>query len=692
MLTTIARDPRRLGLLAAGTALAMFAAQASSAAEKGTRRADAKTVRASADTATAAIPQIRATVPSSFKTAIEHARRGDERQAMAAAASLSDPVAKALVEWLLIRGGTIDRDYARIASFARSHAHWPAMTLVRRRAEAALYKAAPSPETILTFFNGNPPSSAEGRLALAGAYLARGERARAGELARFIWQRDPLSEGREKEIVASFGEALRPEDHRARYSGLLFREEAGAGLRAAQRLGGGDLALAKAWAAAIRRDKNAAALLDAVPAEYKKHSGFLLSLLRHLRREDRFQDAMIVLAKAPREAQALGDSDEWWEERRIIARHMLDKGDPASAYTVASQHVGESPVERAESEFMAGWLALRFLKRPDLAEGHFTRLSQDVATPISLARAYYWLGRTAEARGAGDQARQRYAQAARHGATFYGQLALNKIGRTKLALPPAPQPTSAERSGFANYDLVRAARLLASAGQNELAISFLSALVDHFGSPGTLALLCELANEIGEPRHAVMVGKKATQKGQPLETYAYPISALPRYTPVREIEPALVFAIARQESVFDAKAVSPVGARGLMQLMPGTAKMMAKAHRMPYTPARLTGDPAYNLQLGSAFLADLVDDYRGNYIMAFAAYNAGPGRVREWINKYGDPRTGQIDPIDWIERIPFTETRNYVQRVMENMQVYRARLNSGAPLQIERDLRRGSEG
>ncbi len=624
--------------------------------------------------------------------AIERAVRGDVAGATAAAQALNDPVARDLVEWLLIRGGSIDKDWRRISAFSRSHGHWPAPTLIQRRAEQALAKADPGPDVVLAFFSGTTPVSADGRLALASAYLAKGEQSRAAGLVREVWRTETLDEDEEKDILKRFGGLLSREDRRLRMAYRLYKEDWRSGLREAQRLGAAELALARAWAAVEKKEGNAGKLLETVPAALHEDAGYIFAQAQHHRRAERYSQAADWLLRAPRDAAALGAADEWWEERRIVGRKLLDEGDAKRAYRLVSDVAGYGPATRAEAQFHAGWIALRFLGDAATAERHFAQMAQDVTTPISRARAHYWLGRANEARGGRGDARRFYEAAARHGTTFYGQLALARLGADRLQLPSMPQPSATERAAFESNPAVRAIRLLAAAGKKELAVTFFTHLAERLESPASLALLARLTEEIGEPRYTLMVGKTAVSRGYPLEAWAYPTSGIPQFQPVGPtVDTAVIYAIARQESAFNAQAVSKAGARGLMQVMPATAKATASSYGLPFSAPRLTQDAAYNAQIGSAHLGELVGKLGGSYIMTFAAYNAGKSRVNDWVERYGDPRSPEVDPVDWIERIPFTETRNYVQRVFENMQVYRARLGGGTSrLDVERDLRRGA--
>lgn len=380
---------------------------------------------------------------------------------------------------------------------------------------------------------------------------------------------------------------------------------------------------------------------------------------------------------------------QWWVERNVLARRALRNGAVASAYRIAATHGFTEGAPLADAEFLAGWIALRFLKDPARAAGHFARLEAAVGMPISLARAAYWRGRATEAGGDAAAAKAQYQRAARHLTTYYGQLAAERIGLSTApdwVVMPAVVPTAAEAQAFNTSEPAVAAELLAAIGEGRMARQFVARLVTDAKTPAGHALAAGLAQRLGQPQLAVVAGKRAGYAGTHLPAYAFPLQLVPAEG---EPEAALINAIIRQESMFDATAVSQAGARGLMQLMPATARQVARQLSESHTDQRLIADPGYNVALGSRYLADQIRGFNGSYILAVAAYNAGPGRSRQWVQDYGDPRDGGIDAVDWVESIPFNETRNYVQRVIENLQVYRWRLaGAGAPVAISADLRR----
>jgi soluble lytic murein transglycosylase len=441
-------------------------------------------------------------------------------------------------------------------------------------------------------------------------------------------------------------------------------------MRVAALAGAADLA--QAWAAVIRNDRAAPRLLELVP-ESQRGAGWIFAKAKSLRRAGKFADAASVMADAPREADALVDPDAWWIERRVLARELLDAGDARAAYEVASGHGAESAVNQADAEFHSGWIALRFLDDPERAAPHFARIAELSDGAISLGRAHYWLGRAAEAAGRSDAAEQ-YRQASTFATTYYGQLAAARLGASTGALS-MPMPTEAEKRSFGRREPVMAIRRIEAAGHRRLATALYRALADDLRSPGELALLTAMAEDGGDHHLALRIAKAAAARGIDIGALSHPVGAIPKAADIAGSGRALAYAIARQESEFNAGAVSKAGARGLLQLMPGTAQQVARSTGLAYAPERLLSDPGYNATLGAAYLGEQLARFDGSYVLTFAGYNAGPRRASEWVGRYGDPRGKDIDTVvDWIERIPFGETRSYVQRVMENYQVYKMQL------------------
>jgi soluble lytic murein transglycosylase len=628
---------------------------------------------------------------AALKQALEAYRRGDVAEGDRLRAGIADESARALTEWVAIRS-TPTVGFDRIAGFLREDARWPAGALIRKRAEEALLFQRKPPATVRAYFATQRPTTSAGKFALALAFQADGLDRDAAALVRDAWRKDNFGRDFEAKILEKFSNVLTQADHRVRMERQLLKENWGTAQRAAARAGAGYEALVKARIAASDNAKKTAALLEAVPAALKGDTSYAFSKAQWLRRNDKPLDAAKAMAEVTRDPAVLADGDEWWVERRIVARKLLDKGEARAAYEVVAGNGAESAANKIEAEFQAAWIALRFLDEPALAAGHLRTAARFAETPISLARVAYWQGRTAEAVGADEVAQRHYEQAAAYPITYYGQLARAKLG-SGLALRAAAAPTHPGRESFARLTAAKALRLLYGLGVPDLALALHVDLSQRLNDAGQLEALGDLAAEHRDARGLLVVGKSAVQRGFPLDTHAYPTIGIPAFDPVGgRVDKAMVYAVARQESMFDPKAQSHAGARGLMQLMPATAKRTAKRFGLNFDTDKLTADPVYNAKIGSAHLGELMEDWRGSLILVFASYNAGGGNVKKWIDAYGDPRRPGVDVVDWVERIPFSETRNYVQRVLENFQVYRHRLGGdrSAALLTEGDLRRSA--
>lgn len=619
---------------------------------------------------------------------IELVRNKKPADATQLQASIGDPVARKLSEWVILRSDDNGASSDRYRAFITENPSWPSQTFLRRRGESALWDDKRDDSVVLAFFNGEQPVSAKGRFMLARALLARGDRPGAERLVREAWRGDSFSSDTEEVAFDKFGTLLTPGDIKVRMDMLLYSgDNAEAALRSAKRLGSGHVALAKARIALNKKASNAKALLDAVPSDLHNDPLYLFSKAQWLRREDKFSEAARAMQAAPRDPARLVNADEWWIERRLLARKLLDTNEPRTAYVVARDaSLPARDIYKTEQEFTAGWIALRFLNDPALAAQHFARIGVGSVNPTALARAGYWQGRAAEAAGRTQEARAGYEAAAAQSTSYYGQLARARLGLPQIALNGPP---GRSRNGD-RLEIVRAVDLLYALDERELAIPILADMGERADMDALLGL-CELTQRYNDARGMLMVGKAALNRGMPFDHYAYPVSGIPPYKDFGpEVEKAIVFAIARQESAFNPTVVSPANAYGLMQVTAGAGKYVAKKYGTSFDLARLKSDPAYNAAFGAAELGGLIEDYRGSYIMTFAGYNAGRGSVRKWIERYGDPRDPKVDAVDWVEQIPFSETRNYVQRIMENLQVYRARFGGGSKLLIEADLRRGA--
>ena len=623
-----------------------------------------------------------------LENVIDLVRKHKPADATQAEAAISDPLARKLAEWIILRSDDNGASVERYRAFLAANPSWPSQTFLRRRLEAALWDDHRDDATIWSWFENETPLSAKGKFSLARAMIGRGDKANAERLVKDAWRNDAMSEETENAALDLFGALITPGDHKARMDLLLYGSEHEAALRAAKRLGSGEVALAKARIASYRKASNTRALFEAVPRELHGDPGYLFSRIQLLRREEKFVEAAQLMMSVPKDPGRLHNLDEWWIERRLLARKMIDVGDHRAAYLIARDAALPSrDIYKTEQEFTAGWIALRFLNDPATAAQHFARIGVGSVNPTTLARAGYWQGRAAEAAGRSQEARSAYAAAAEQSTSYYGQLARAKLGLPQIELngAQATRGRSIER-----LEIVRAAQLLYELGEGEIAVPIFADMGEN-GDADALVGLGELAARQGDARGMMLMGKAALNRGLPFDFYAYPVMGIPPFKSIGpDVEPSIIYAIARQESAFNPAVVSPAQAYGLMQVTPDAGKYVCKKYGASFDLGRLKTDPVYNAALGAAELGGLIEDYRGSYIMTFAAYNAGRGSVKKWIERYGDPRDPRVDAVDWVELIPFSETRNYVQRIMENLQIYRARFGGGTRLQIEADLHRGS--
>jgi soluble lytic murein transglycosylase len=638
----------------------------------------------------AAVAQTSSTPKADLDTlenVIELVRKHQPDDATQAEASISDPVARKLAEWLILRSDNNNATVERYRAFMTANPSWPSQTFFRRRLEASLWDDQRDDSAVWSWFENESPVSAKGRLALARTMLARGDRANAERLVREAWRNDPISEDTESAALDMFGALLSPGDQKARMDNFAYTtENEAAAMRAAKRLGAGYVALVKARLASVRKAPNAKALLDAVPHELHSDTGYLFAKIQQLRREEKYPEVAQLMLSAPRDPNRLFNLDEWWVERRLAARKMIDLGEYKTAYLIARDAaLPTRDIYKTEQEFTAGWIALRFLNDPQTAAQHFARIGVGSVNPTTLARAGYWKGRAAEAMGRSQESRAFYTQAAEQSTSYYGQLARSKLGLPQLDLNEVPRVRGAER-----LEIVRAVQLLFDLDEREIAIPIFADVGEN-GDADAVIGLGELTARYGYARGMILAGKAALNRGLPFDHYAYPVMGIPSYSPIGpDVEKSVVFAITRQESMFNPGDVSPAQAYGLLQVTPDAGRYVCKRAGVSFDLSRMKTDSAYNAALGAAELGGLMEDFRGSYIMTFAAYNAGRGSLKKWVDRYGDPRDSKVDAVDWVELIPFSETRNYVQRIMENLQVYRARFGGSTRLQIEADLHRGA--
>jgi len=634
-------------------------------------------------TPTSAAP-FTAAETAAARTAMADIDRGQWDEAHQAAGRAHFELLSKLVDWFEFTRPNGQADFPRISRFIDQNPDWPWQALLKKHAEDAISDDTPRSQ-IIDWFQRFPPQGANGAGYYVDALTASGQHAQAEATARQFLVDGTMTSGQLVQFAGRYSGLFRPADYALRADRLIWSGDSDGASQVLPYLAPGARAVAQARIALASESSGAPAMVSHLTAEQQNDLGLLFERMRWLRRQNRDSEAIALLSIAP---PTLPHPELWWNERAILARRALEAGDAKQAYELSRDHRQATGAALADGEWLSGWIALRFLNDPQAAKSHFDLMLNTVTAPISVARAAYWAGRAAEALGQIAEAERDYAKAATHSGAYYGQLALAKISPgAKLVLPPQPAIAGLDARSFSNRELVQVAELLAAIKQSDRAEPFVRRMGELARTPEDALLAMRLAKTNKSLAAEVQVAKKLMQGGMPVLADGYPvISPLGAKIP----EPALIHAIIRQESLFDADAISPSGALGLMQLMPATARTVASKLKIKrFSVAQLTTEPRTNVTLGSNYLAELVDRFDGSYVMAIGGYNAGPGRISGWLKDNGDPRPKLEDTIDWVEKISVSETRNYVQRVIENLEIYRARMSGGsAPNNIIKDLMR----
>lgn len=583
-----------------------------------------------------------------------------------------DTVEQKLFEWVQYRNGAPGVSFDDIAAFVNANPDWPLLDRLRLQAEKIMPNNLSDQQTI-GWFQNNQPVTPGAMERYVQALINSGNKTQARQVIREWWPTANLTRDQQKGFYARYESYYDTQTNRARFNALISRGEYSNARGMASVLGPGYSELAEARIALSSEAGNPNASLDRVPAKLQNDEGLLYERLRWRRRHDMDEGAIEILANSPSYGEMF-DPSAWWQERHILARRMIEDKKYAQAYKLIIKHGQREGLPFAQAEWLAGWLALEFLNMPWEAFEHFERVYHKVETPISKSRAAYWAGRASDKLNHKDISQKWYKVAAQTQTTFYGQLAAAAI-KAPQALPVPTIKSSTKPSGQSIADMLKAAQYLSEAGMRSEASSFLLRITTVGRKPDDFLLAAQQASRSGLKHIAIRIAQDAEKQNILLPDYAYP--QIENYMRgINDVEWALVHGLIRQESRFDEEAVSSAGARGLMQLMPGTAKEVARKSGLSHQNEWLTSRPAHNIKLGSKYIGQLVARYDGNYAIALAGYNAGPSRANRWIEEFGDPRKGEIDLVDWIELIPIYETRNYVQRVMEGVYVYRLRLKN----------------
>lgn len=559
-------------------------------------------------------------------------------------------------------------DYRALTRLIAARPDWPGMNRLRAQAESIMPPGLPDPD-IIAWFDQNPPQTGTGAERYAAALLNKGRAGEAKKLIRATWIEQSMSREEQKSFYGRFENRIDKEASIQRLDRQLLRGNYTNARAVADVLGKDYKALAEARIALAMDAPGVETRIAAVPGHLQKDPGLLYERLRWRRKHNVNDGAIAILTDAP-DMNQVSNPEDWWVERHIMVRRLMETRQYKRAYALARRHGQKTGFAFTQAQWVSGFLALRFANKPWEAFETFERMYHNVETPISRARAAYWAGRASDALKHPDIARQWYQAAADHNTTFYGQMAAAALGMPDKKLPAVRAPAAA-KNAVQNHEAVRAARYLARAGYRHEAATFLLNAADLAKSANEIEGLAAVAASIGQSHTSIKIAQIAQNKHGVIFTGLLYPDLSPKMNTVRDTEWALAHAIMRQESRFDDQAISHAGARGLMQLMPGTAKETARKIGISHQNDWLTSRPDHNIRLGCRYIGDMVRRYDGEYALAAAAYNAGPGRVSQWLREFGDPRRADIDMIDWLEQIPIYETRNYVQRVLEGVYVYR---------------------
>ncbi|RBW53310.1 lytic transglycosylase domain-containing protein [Ruegeria sp. A3M17] len=627
--------------------------------------------------------QVRADAAGDLRAGMNDMRKGDWNEALRVSGARGS-VSRDIIVWHWLREGF--GSSGDVLVFLDRRPDWPGLAWLRRKSEPAFTGA--DPDRVLKFYAERPPQTAEGALNYAVALKAKGRQGDAEADIVAAWRTMPMGSGLQKDYLENFGKLLKPH-HGARLDRMLWDNHLVSAGQMLPLVSADQRKLAEARIGLQKRQPGVDSKVAAVPKSLGDSPGLAFDRFVWRDRKELDDSAIDLMLARSTGPDALGEPDKWAEGRRRLARLEMRNGDQNRAYQIAANHhmTPEMGYGYADLEWLSGFLALRKLNDPATAIRHFQNFSDAVKSPISKGRAGYWLGRAYAAHGDAEKAYDAYAMGADYQSSFYGLLAAEQIGRpfdSELATPRrAPHWKQAE---FSNSSVLEAGLLLLKADEDTLSERFLTHLVEGL-DPVQANQLGDLVIELKQPHLAVMIAKRAATVGLVLPAAYYPVH------PVADMglpmAKEMTLAIARRESEFDPVVISGAGARGLMQVMPATAKLVAKELGIlsGHKTIKLTSDWQYNAKLGANYLSGLAADFNGNVVMMAAGYNAGPRRPMSWMDRYGDPRAGEIDVVDWIEAIPFSETRNYVMRVSESLPVYRARLGQPAlPIPFSQEL------
>ena len=605
--------------------------------------------------------------------AINAMQKGNWPNALSLAKKTRNNDIYSFIQWRNLLTNRNNASYYDYQQFIDKNPDYPRIGRIKYLSEHKLSTEKVSPKKIIKKFSEEEPLSGFGEMILGESYIINGESAKGINLIKKGFEKAELSKSDLRFFRKKYKKYLNSEDYIKRAKYLAWENKYWDLKRMLRYLPKEEQLLYTARQLLMSKSYGVDNAIAKVPDRLKNDSGLNYDRLKWRRKRGRVDSSLEILLKVPNNKIYLVRPEKWWKEREIIGRSLIYKKKYELAYKVVSKHSMVEGPEYAAAEWMSGWIALSFLNDPILAVEHFDNFYNNVGYPISLARGAYWLGRSYEKMGSKDLQNKWYQEASKYLTTYYGQLAFLKINPEKTFELDLEQVVDKDyKKKFENKGLVKVIYLLNELNKDKYTKHILRHLALDDIEKGSEILAAELATNISRYDFAIQIAKIASYEKRFLNNYNYPIIGTPKIINGRKIpETPFILSIIRQESEFDMKANSSAGARGLMQLMTYTAKLVAKQAKLPYSKSRLTTDPEYNINLGSHYIAGLILEYDGSYPFAIAAYNAGPKRVKYWKRLNKNPQKNQIDYVDWIELIKFKETRNYVQRVLENYNVYR---------------------
>ncbi len=610
---------------------------------------------------------------SAVINALKQADAKNYAQSRQTMAGVRNQTERDVYTWFILANNKNGADYNQATQFIRDHKDWPALDKIKANMEKSIPSNVSNAE-LVKWFTRYPPVSTKGMERYLSALMSLGRAETVKSAINPWWETADLTREQQQSFYSRYKIYLTRDSHIKRMTNLFDRGSRANALAMGDVISGKYKLLANARYALQSKGGNPNAQIGAVPASLQNDEGLLYDRLKWRRKKGYTQGAIEILNSAPKISDK-AKAKRWWVERHIITRRLMETRQYKQAYQVSSRHKQTEGFPRSQAEWVSGFLALRFTDQPRRAFTHFETLYRNVSSPISKGRGAYWAGRAAKKLGQTDVARKWLEAAARQPEVFYGQMAIEALGRSPRDFSlSVPSVSSEDKARFSGDPRVKATRILSKAGQIKSTEAFLFHIGEEAKSASDYALIADLASGLKQEHVAIKMAQKGEREtGNSFHKYTYPmlVSELKK---VGDVEWAFTNAIIRQESRFNHRAKSHAGARGLMQLMPATARETASRAGMAHNTSWLTSRPDHNIYLGTRYLHQMLNRYDGNYAMAAAAYNAGPGRVDKWLVEFGDPRRGQIDMIDWMELIPIYETRNYAQRVLEGVYVYRMRL------------------